>query len=567
MEHPTTTTAAENSPKTTIETNNFHEVLKHFDAEGRIIDHETRFAVQCAICIERNLSLLNDRFDTKSRATHEPYTVLPCGHAFGYECVSNWALHREMPTCPLCRKAIYARAGQRSTFKIFGAGTSEEQHEEVVEVRRFLDRVGQADEVAEPEEAMFSADGLEGLFANARANGPFPRVVARPGGFREGRARRRATLLEAAQPEAVDGTNPVPLEGLSLEDPSDAETVVRLAREARASSAASIAMEQTRAAYRRAVAENREDSSGAETVARLERASRQARVIYDEAEAAYDATYNTASRAARIAYDEFNADHRENFSPLEDPSGAPAPGPGPGPLPRDPTQEARDEFARRDDQYITRLSQSEAGSRFWDHWDSDDSDDSDDEDDDDEEDHANGVWVPNVITDPTARRWTGHALLRESMLRGVRNEVIRAQEAVNEIYPPIPGLDMGVTWTDPPTPGLNYLEFLAYQEEEWLEEAQREVDEGRLEIEEGPSVAERIVWAASHRSGALHTMGQAQAAYRRAQAGYPSGVSGAAPIHAAPSIPRQLCAPHKQAWSRLETPTTKLKPPTRQPGE
>ncbi|KAI1504401.1 hypothetical protein F5X99DRAFT_372191 [Biscogniauxia marginata] len=80
----------------TVETNNFRQVLSHFNEEGHIISpNVARFAVACQICC-KDLALINDHFDVHSRDSHEPYTVFPrCGHAFGYKCLYDWSQRRE----------------------------------------------------------------------------------------------------------------------------------------------------------------------------------------------------------------------------------------------------------------------------------------------------------------------------------------------------------------------------------------------------------------------------------------------------------------------------------------
>lgn len=40
---------------------------------------------------------------------YETFTVLPCGHAFGYACIKAWFEHAQMPNCPFCRKYMRHR--------------------------------------------------------------------------------------------------------------------------------------------------------------------------------------------------------------------------------------------------------------------------------------------------------------------------------------------------------------------------------------------------------------------------------------------------------------------------
>ncbi|KAI1399206.1 hypothetical protein F4819DRAFT_428299 [Hypoxylon fuscum] len=110
-----------NQQVTTVETNNFNRVLEHFDEGGQIISPDsTRFDIDCPICLERKLFLLNTNFDQGSPETHESYTVLPkCGHAFGYHCLSSW-LGSDNDTCPTCRtKVSFTFLSQRERELLF----------------------------------------------------------------------------------------------------------------------------------------------------------------------------------------------------------------------------------------------------------------------------------------------------------------------------------------------------------------------------------------------------------------------------------------------------------------
>ncbi|KAI8945996.1 hypothetical protein F4801DRAFT_593716 [Xylaria longipes] len=52
---------------------------------------------KCAICDSR-LSL----YEPPNNNGVEAFTVLPCGHAFGYECVKFWFQTDDMAKCPTC---------------------------------------------------------------------------------------------------------------------------------------------------------------------------------------------------------------------------------------------------------------------------------------------------------------------------------------------------------------------------------------------------------------------------------------------------------------------------------
>ncbi|KAI2472514.1 hypothetical protein F4781DRAFT_382902 [Annulohypoxylon bovei var. microspora] len=107
--------------------------------------------LQCSICCDKNLALLNPRFDKRSRTTHESYAVLPnCGHAFGYVCLHNWVVSNENPTCPVCRKDVFA-GHQRRVLDVFGDSGVAEQHLEIQDIRKSLRDCIQ---MAEAEEAI-----------------------------------------------------------------------------------------------------------------------------------------------------------------------------------------------------------------------------------------------------------------------------------------------------------------------------------------------------------------------------------------------------------------------------
>ncbi|KAJ2978045.1 hypothetical protein NUW58_g7618 [Xylaria curta] len=55
-------------------------------------------AVDCAIC--RQSLAITQCADYQ----HESFTVLPCGHVFGFECIEQW--FREAGNCPTCRKRL-----------------------------------------------------------------------------------------------------------------------------------------------------------------------------------------------------------------------------------------------------------------------------------------------------------------------------------------------------------------------------------------------------------------------------------------------------------------------------
>ncbi|KAJ3571658.1 hypothetical protein NPX13_g5304 [Xylaria arbuscula] len=89
-----------------VDTNNFKEVLRHFDDDGELTDKQAvRIAIDCPICLEKRLTITNPDFDEMNPTTHETYRILPCGHAFGADCLHNW-INMGGDTCPSCRKPL-----------------------------------------------------------------------------------------------------------------------------------------------------------------------------------------------------------------------------------------------------------------------------------------------------------------------------------------------------------------------------------------------------------------------------------------------------------------------------
>ncbi|KAI1345908.1 hypothetical protein F5Y01DRAFT_320310 [Xylaria sp. FL0043] len=80
-----------------VETNNFHEVLQHFNDACELVDKTTRFTIECQICQCRNLAVTNPESETPAEDTHENYIVLPyCGHAFGSHCLQKVCIRRNL---------------------------------------------------------------------------------------------------------------------------------------------------------------------------------------------------------------------------------------------------------------------------------------------------------------------------------------------------------------------------------------------------------------------------------------------------------------------------------------
>ncbi|KAI1827150.1 hypothetical protein F4861DRAFT_536336 [Xylaria intraflava] len=106
----------------TVQTNNFRQVLKHFDNDGNLKDG-VQLSIECAICKVNNLSVVSTSVDKSlDEDTHEAYTVLrQCGHAFGYECAASWFNAPSRPTqCPYCRTAFSSGREKNLPLMLYG---------------------------------------------------------------------------------------------------------------------------------------------------------------------------------------------------------------------------------------------------------------------------------------------------------------------------------------------------------------------------------------------------------------------------------------------------------------
>ncbi|KAI1118893.1 hypothetical protein F5Y14DRAFT_461674 [Nemania sp. NC0429] len=66
--------------------------------------------VPCQFC-----SKLLSLHHPADNVTAEAYTILPCGHAFGYDCVWNWLQHN--PHCPTCNTSAKHQCGHMATLE------------------------------------------------------------------------------------------------------------------------------------------------------------------------------------------------------------------------------------------------------------------------------------------------------------------------------------------------------------------------------------------------------------------------------------------------------------------
>ncbi|KAI0103172.1 hypothetical protein GGR51DRAFT_573357 [Nemania sp. FL0031] len=71
----------------------------YFTEQGRLIS-DVNLAVDCGICGNKLAITQPDNDD------NETFAVLPCGHVFGYRCISQWLHRSQSPTCPTCRRSL-----------------------------------------------------------------------------------------------------------------------------------------------------------------------------------------------------------------------------------------------------------------------------------------------------------------------------------------------------------------------------------------------------------------------------------------------------------------------------
>ncbi|KAI1809768.1 hypothetical protein GGS20DRAFT_590262 [Poronia punctata] len=103
---------ARNATPPEITTNNFKDVLKHFDHSGRLRDKRTRIRIDCDVCYKR-LAIVNPDLglSVDENVRYEHYVVLECGHAFGYSCLHTWVQAQRTRNpggeyCPSCRHPL-----------------------------------------------------------------------------------------------------------------------------------------------------------------------------------------------------------------------------------------------------------------------------------------------------------------------------------------------------------------------------------------------------------------------------------------------------------------------------
>ncbi|KAI0401370.1 hypothetical protein F4802DRAFT_618955 [Xylaria palmicola] len=75
--------------------------LMYFKLDGSLVTGAA-FEVPCEVCNNR-LAIT----EAPNGVDVEEFTVLPCGHALGYECLSQWLRVSVDPTCPHCRSPLF----------------------------------------------------------------------------------------------------------------------------------------------------------------------------------------------------------------------------------------------------------------------------------------------------------------------------------------------------------------------------------------------------------------------------------------------------------------------------
>ncbi|KAI0533079.1 hypothetical protein GGR58DRAFT_522108 [Xylaria digitata] len=85
----------------TLQDNYSPNWVPYFSLEGDL-HPDVNLSVECGIC-RTELAIIN-----QADQYHEPFTVLPCGHAFGHKCIIEW--FSRTPSCPICRRTFRHRA-------------------------------------------------------------------------------------------------------------------------------------------------------------------------------------------------------------------------------------------------------------------------------------------------------------------------------------------------------------------------------------------------------------------------------------------------------------------------
>ncbi|KAK7752768.1 Checkpoint protein hus1 [Diatrype stigma] len=99
----------------------FTHIAAFMDEDGIDARDHPRLDLDCTICGEYKLEMpphasMFSPDDQDAYFQVEPFAVVPCGHIFGYHCLSKWAWEEitdsKPPTCPICRlKLVHPGCG------------------------------------------------------------------------------------------------------------------------------------------------------------------------------------------------------------------------------------------------------------------------------------------------------------------------------------------------------------------------------------------------------------------------------------------------------------------------
>lgn len=99
----------------------FTHLAAFIDEDGIDSRDHPRFDLDCNICGDYKLEMPRHASmycpdDEDAYFQVEPFAVVPCGHMFGYHCLSKWVWEEitdsKIPSCPVCRlKLVHAGCG------------------------------------------------------------------------------------------------------------------------------------------------------------------------------------------------------------------------------------------------------------------------------------------------------------------------------------------------------------------------------------------------------------------------------------------------------------------------
>ncbi|KAI0470297.1 hypothetical protein F4859DRAFT_522785 [Xylaria cf. heliscus] len=89
-------------------------ILPHFSRDGKVHSN-VKVSIECGIC---SMGLAITQPADKD---HETFTMLPCGHVFGHQCISQW--FKQTANCPQCRtNMVHDICGHQATLKEMEGG-------------------------------------------------------------------------------------------------------------------------------------------------------------------------------------------------------------------------------------------------------------------------------------------------------------------------------------------------------------------------------------------------------------------------------------------------------------